>query len=363
MQNKKNSKVEKQEELIIKVKKNMKQMYCSMAALSALVMLAAGCGRQEASKTLPVKVKVMNVEPVAVTGGQDFSGTVEESSGSTLSFPVAGTVRQIRVEAGQRVAKGELIAALDEDALQSKYDADAAALEQAEDACRRMKQLHDNNSLPEMQWVEVQSRLKQARSAARISKKNLDDGRLYAPFAGVVSEKGVEVGQNVMPGTPVAKLVTVSQVKVSISVPENEISRIGMGQPVSVTVSALDGKVFSGKVVEKGIAANPLSRSYTVKALVDNPSGELMPGMLCTLNTGGEDAGTAIMLPASVIQTDEQNQMFVWVSDNGKARKRIIRIGRLEKSGVQVVSGLSSGESVIVEGQQKVSEGMDVTLM
>lgn len=339
----------------------MKVRHRSMAALCCLALMMTGCGQQEARESAPVKVKVTKVEPGTFGGGQEFSGTIEEASGSTLSFPVTGTVRHIRAEAGQRVAKGELIAVLDEASLKSAYDAAAAMLEQAEDAYQRMKQLHDNNSLPEIQWVEVQSKLKQARSAEAISKKNLADGRLYAPFSGVISEKSVEVGHNVMPGQPVVRLVTVNQVKVCVSIPENEISHIRMGQPVNVCVPALDGKTFSGKIVEKGIAANPLSRSYGVKALVDNRSGELMPGMICTMDVGNGSTGAAIILPASVIQTDERNRTFVWVNDNGKARKKTVQAGTLARNGVMILSGISAGDEVIVEGQQKVSEGTDIT--
>lgn len=255
-----------------------------MVVLCSLALMATGCKRQEARETRPpVRVKVMRVEPVTVFGGQTFSGTVEESSGTTLSFPVAGTVKKICVEPGQRVARGELIAVLDEATLQSAYDAAAATLTQAEDVYHRMKQLHDNGSLPEIQWVETQSKLRQAQSAENIARKALADGRLYAPFAGVISEKSVEVGHNVMPGVPVARLVATGQMKVNIAIPENEIASIAIGQIVSVNVSALGGKTFEGKIVEKGIAANTLSRSYDVKAAVDNPQGELMPGMICTL--------------------------------------------------------------------------------
>lgn len=338
----------------------MKTNCCSMLFLCSIVLLATGCGKQEKRETQHVKVKVMKVEPVITSGGQLFSGTVEESSGSTLSFPVAGTVTQIRVEAGQRVSKGELIAVLDEATLRNTHDAAVATLEQAEDAYRRMKQLHDNNSLPEIQWVETQSKLKQAQSAERISKKNLADGRLYAPFSGVISSKDVEIGHNVMPGSPVVRLVKVGQVKINIPVPENEIPRVSLGLPVSVCVQALDGKVFTGKVVEKGIAANPLSRSYDVKALIDNPSGELMPGMVCTLGIGTGITDRAIILPANIIQTDEQNRNFVWINTGGKASKKYVVTGRFEGDGVQIVSGIFAGDEVIVEGQQKVSDGTKV---
>ena len=331
-----------------------------MAALCCLA-LTTGCKQQKVQESQPVKVTVMKATPAALNCEQEFSGTVEESSGSTLSFPVAGTVQQVRVSAGQRVAKGELIAVLDEATLRNAHEATAALLAQAEDAYQRMKQLHDAGSLPEIQWVEVQSKLRQAQSAEAISKKNLADGKLYAPFSGVISEKNIEVGHNVMPGQPVVRLVTINQVKVCVSVPETEISQIDMGSVVTVCVSALNGKTFSGKIIEKGITANPLSRSYEVKALIENGSGELMPGMLCTMGIGSEEADTAITLPASVIQTDEQNHTFVWVNAGGKARKKMVQTAMLTRDGIVIQSGISAGDEVIVEGQQKVSEGMDIT--
>lgn len=339
----------------------MKVKHCSMAVLCCLALFMTGCKQQEVRESTPVKVTVMKVTPVTFSGEQEFSGTVEEASGSTLSFPVAGTVQQIRVTAGQRVAKGELIAVLDEVTLRNAYEAASALLLQAEDAYQRMKQLHDAGSLPEIQWIEVRSKLKQAQSAEAISKKNLADGRLCVPFTGIISEKNVEVGHNVMPGQPVVRLVTINQVKVCVSVPENEISQINMGGSVNVSVSALNGKTFSGKIVEKGIMAHPLSRSYEVKALIDNPSGELMPGMICTMGIENGETNSAIILPVSVIQTDEQNRTFVWVNEGGKARKKRIQLGTLTRNGVVIQSGLSVGDEVIVEGQQKVSEGMDIT--
>ncbi|MGM9868787.1 MAG: efflux RND transporter periplasmic adaptor subunit [Sodaliphilus sp.] len=335
---------------------------CGIAATCAIALLSTGCKQeQEAQKSQPVKVTVMKASPQIVGAEQEFSGTVEESSGTTMSFPVSGTLQQIRVEAGQRVAKGELVAVLDESTLRRTYDMAATALAQAQDAYNRMKILHDANSLPEIQWVEVESKLKQAQSAEAISKKNLADTRLYAPFSGVVSEKSVEVGYNVMPGQPVAKLVTIDRVKVCVSIPENEVSQIHLGASVQVRVPALNGKVFAGTIEEKGVIANSLSRSYEVKAIVSNPSAELMPGMVCTMAIASGKSTEAIVLPASVVQMSDHNHTFVWVNHNGKARKRQVQTGALTPSGVVIRSGIAAGDEVIVEGQQKVSEGMDIT--
>lgn len=330
--------------------------------MASLVIGLAGCSNREVQENGPVRVKVQTVQVQPMQGVQGFSGTIEEMTGSTLSFSVSGTLTQIRVSAGQRVRQGELIASVDDATLQNSHTLALAALEQAEDAYARMKQLHDANSLPEIQWTEVQSKLKQARSAEQIAQKNLKDSRLYAPFGGVIAEKNVEVGQNVMPGAPVVRLVGVEQVKVCISVPENEIAHIQVGQAARIRVSALDNREFEGSIVEKGIAAHPLSRSYEVKALVKNPSGELLPGMLCEMEVKQEQAREGILLANHIVQLDSENRQFVWVNRSGKAAKRYVTVGELSSRGVFIASGLNPGDEVLVEGQQKVSENMDITV-
>ena len=96
--------------------------------------------------------------------------------------------------------QGQLLATLDEVSMQNTYQAAKAALKQAEDTYQRMKELHEKGSLAEMKWVEVQSKLQQAQSMEAVARKNLTDCQLYAPFSGVIAEKSLEVGQNVVPG-------------------------------------------------------------------------------------------------------------------------------------------------------------------
>jgi len=326
------------------------------------ISLLTGCRQNRVEKSVkPVEVKIMKMVLTEIDTGQEYSGTIEEESGSSLSFSVSGTIKQIPVVEGQHVTKGQLIAVVDDESFRNGYEAALSMREQAQDTYDRMKQLHDNGSLPEIQWVEAESKLRQAVSSEQIAKKNLNDTKLYAPYSGVISEKNVEIGQNVMPGQSVVRLVTIDQVKVCASIPENEISQINMGVPVNVRVSALNGKTFSGKIVEKGVMAHPLSRSYEVKALIDNHSGELMPGMICTMGIENGASNSVITLPTSVIQTDEQNRTFVWVNEGGKARKKIVQTGTLTRNSIVIASGISVGDEVIVEGQQKVSKGMDVT--
>lgn len=342
----------------------MKTTLFSTAVL--LAVLLTGCSGQNdpADSVKPVRVKAMTVTTDTPAGSNQYSGTVEEENGTSLSFATAGTVQTMHVHLGQRVSAGQLIATLDPLSLQSSYNAARATLEQAEDAYRRMKELHDKGSLPEIKWVEVQSQVEQARSMEQIAAKSLRDSKLYAPYAGVVAEKDVEVGQNVMPGVPVVRLVSTSGLKVKIAVPESEITAVAIGQKATVGVSALGGKTFAAVVVEKGVVAHSLSRSYEVKLRIEGSERDLMPGMVTdvTLAPATADESAVCVVPARIVQLDEHNATFVWTVVHGKAHKTVIDCGEYYADGVVVLKGLQAGDTVLVEGQQKVCEGTEVSL-
>lgn len=340
----------------------MKMIRCFVLAVSASLALA-GCQVKE-EKTggpSPVRVKVMKVALSEQKTSGRFSGTVEEAAGTPLSFSVMGTVNAVSFRLGDRVEKGQLLASLDATSVRSSYDAAKAALVQAEDAYRRMKELHGKGSLPEIKWVEVQSKLQQARSMEEMARKNLKDCKLYVPFSGVIADKSVEVGQNVIPGMAVGKLLGVSRLKVKISMPESEIASVSLHQKAEIVVPALGSRRFSGMVSEKGIMADPFSRSYEVKIDVADAGGDLMPGMVTEVRLAGADGGTAVIVPARIVQLDEKNRSFVWIDNNGVAEKRVISCGDFAGDGVVITSGLKVEDRIIVEGQQKVCNGTKIT--
>ena len=329
--------------------------------LAAVVLTSCG-GKSTAEGTGSgaVKVETMQVAGSGADALRSYSGTVEEENGTLLSFATSGTVDGVYIKDGESVGKGRLIATLDPTQARNMHNAALAALTQAEDAWRRMKELYDKGSLPEIKWIEAQTTLQQARSAEKMAAKSLADCRLYAPFTGVISQKNVERGQNVMPGTPVAKLVTVDRLKVKIAVPENEISQIAVGQKASVSIAALGGEVMTGTVTEKGVTADPMSRAYDVKITLRNNGRKMMPGMVAEVSIRRQDETATCIIPAHIVQIDENNNEFVWLAVGGKAVKRIITCGDFTASGVTVTSGLAAGDNIIVAGQHKVSNGTRV---
>ncbi len=335
----------------------------SVALLSSLLMGCGSNGNKQEEATGEVKVKVITVgaadENLAASASEDYnySGTVEEESGASLSFLTGGTITQLKVKMGDRVRKGQLIATVDPTSIRNSYEMARTTKEQAEDAFKRMKQLHDKGSLPEIKWVETKSQLQQAVSAENIARKSLNDCSLYAPFDGVISEKYAEVGQIAAPGMPIAKLVTTSVLNVKISVPESELANVSVRQHAKVQVPALSNRQFEGYVVEKGVIADPISRSYSVKIRVNNASKDLLPGMVTGVSLDGGTASPAIVIPARLIQLGDDNSNFVWVDEGGKAVRRTVVCSDYRSNGVNIASGLKNGDKLIVEGQQKVCTG------
>lgn len=346
----------------------------SLRHILFFALLAAICscgGREKKTGQKPVKVRVQQVGAVQVNGERGYSGTVREESGVSLSFPLAGTVERVAVDEGQMVSKGQLVATLnstDQTGAQQSAHAVTAqarqALRQAQDSYDRAKGLHDSGVISEAKWVQAQTALAEAQEGVKsaaaletIARKSSGDTRLTAPFSGYISERDADVGQNVMPGVMVAKLVHIDRVKIAIGVPEAEVGQIAKGETMMVRCDALGGSVFYGKVVETGVSADPLTRTYDVKLLVDNPDHKLLPGMVCNVYSRFRRGETSVFVPANVVQLNPDNKMFVWIVKNGKATKRFIRFIADTSQGVRVSGGLEPGDQLIVEGQQKVSEG------
>lgn len=349
----------------------MKRSLKRLMIIVVVFVLSACGGHQEKASQKAVKVKVTQVGAVQVNGERGYSGTVTEENGVSLSFSTAGTIRTMPVSEGQMVSRGQLIATLDGvDQASTLSSAHAVtqqarqALRQAQDTYNRSKGLHEAGVISDAKWVQAQTALEEAREALKsaaalenISRKGQGDTRLTAPYAGYISTKATDVGQNVIPGEMVVKLVHIDRVKVKISVPEAEIEAITPGETMLITCDALSGQAFYGRVVEKGVSADPLSRTYEVKLLIDNPQHKLLPGMICNVYSRFTRGQTSVFVPANVVQLNEDNRVFVWVVKDGKATKRFINFLADTSQGVRVSGGLQPGDLMIVEGQQKVSEG------
>ena len=337
------------------------------ALLMGTVILAA-CGRNEKNYMVEaLKVTTETVSASTANVGKHYVGKVEEESSTPVSFIGMGTVTKIHVEEGQYVTKGQLIAEMDPTQCENTYQAAKATLDQALDAKERMEILHNSQSISDIDWVNVQTKVRTAQSSLDIASKALKDCHLTAPCSGIIGKKQMESGMTALPSQPVCTILDIAKVKVKISVPEKEIAFFNPGQSkgksVTVFAEALGGKTFRSTQFVRSVQGDPLTHTYDVRFSLSNPGNELLPGMVVNVATEDDmaDAENRVMtVPVRSVQQGADGRQFVWLAKDGKACRRSVQVSQAQGDRITILSGLSEGEKVIVEGYQKVSEGSEI---
>ena len=340
---------------ILKMKKSI--------LLLLTVLLVGSCGQKKEQQTkAPVRVKTQVVSPGMVDNAQTYVGIVEEHEATAVSFTGMGVVKRMLVNEGQAVSRGQLIAEMDDTQARNVLSGAEAQMTQANDALERYKMLHDNGSLPEVQWVEIQSKVAQAKSQLDVAKKNLADCRLTAPVSGIIGKKLVGAGETALPSQAVVNILDISTVKVKVAIPEAEIGGINANTPTSIKVDAINGSYQGGRI-EKGVEADALTHTYDIRINVANSGRKLLPGMVASvrfISEGSQTIGSK-MIPMTSVQKNADGSLFVWTVDQKKTVHRTpVTIGQTEGNYVLVSDGLNMGDRIVIEGYQKLYTGCKV---
>jgi len=335
-----------------------------------LPLLLVGCGDADPSQLkeklmggqAEERVIAVGVQRIDTVGGlvrNSYPGALEESHSVDISFKYGGTLQQLNVEEDSHVRKGQVLARVSSPSMESSLRAAQATLEQAQDAYDRLKKVHDNGSLPEIKWREMVANLEKAQASYDLANAMLADNTLTAPFEGTVTGLNVTLGESVTPLKPIMRLIGSNDLVVKITVPENEIGKVQVGDEAYILIPALNDRRYQGTVVERSMTASLLTHSYPVKVSITEPDKELLPGMVGKVVLQG-DINNGITIPANAVLINNEGK-FVWVAEDSRATRRHITISGYSGNGAVVGEGLKTGDIVIVEGYQKVSEGMKVS--
>lgn len=326
--------------------------------------LLFACGEkkeQQGSSSEAIAVVTEKAEMSSNYGMTPYVGTVQASSTTMVSFNGTGILKEVKVSEGQFVKKGQLLATVDDSQAQNALKAAKAMLEQALDAEKRMKQLHDSGSLPDMKWIEVESKVQQAEASYEMCRKTVDDCKIYATSSGVVSNKIMSVGENVLPSEPILSILNINDVKVQVSIPEKEIAAIGSDTPSTICVEALGGETFQGGRIEKGVSADALTHTYNIYINLPNPEQKLLPGMVTSVLLSKKAAEPALTVPVKAVQQAADKSLFVWIKESNKAKRITVELGETVGNRVIINGGqLTVGQQIVVEGYQKLTEGAEV---
>lgn len=320
-----------------------KNAYILCTVLAALCMMACS-GKEKKQNTDVLKVTTETVCLSSDAAPASYVGVVEEGTSVAVSFTGMGMIRQVHVSEGQAVRKGQLLAEMDKTQAENALAMAQATHKQATDALERMRKLHENKSLADMKWVEVQSKVKQAEASLSAARKMLEDCSIHAPIDGVVGKKSLSTGETALPSQPVVSILSIRKLKVKVSIPEREIAVISPSTPSSLTIEALNGKQVSGGAIEKGVVADAATHTYDIRINIDNPDGDILPGMVAKVALSGQTGQQGMYLPIRAVQQSAGGNLFVWTMADGKAHRSNVSVGETVGDRIQILSGLSEGD-------------------
>jgi len=337
---------------------------CNHAPASEGPARSAGAGdgtSASAAATGAVPVRVAPVTVQALEETIEISGSLASPEDSTIAAEVDGKLVGLRVDLGDRVRRGEMLARVNPDEYRFRMEQAEAQRQQAEANLRRVEQLARSEMVAAQQLDDARSAAAQARAMADLAKKKFADTEVRAPFDGAIAKRNVSAGEYVRVGQPLFEVVILDPLKITGEVPERYLSEVRAGDEVEAHVDAFPGRGFAGKISRISPAVNPQSRAFTVEARIGG-AGVLKPGLFAKVHLHRAGKQPATLVPEAAV-TAFAGVSKVYVIVGGLAHERPVEVVRHLEGGQAVVKGqLQTGEQVAVAGVARLADGVPVVI-
>ena len=279
-----------------------------------------------------------------------------------ITAKVTGIVQSIRFQEGQPVREGELLVDLDAAALRAELDQARALFDDARSQLVRGRGLQAGQTIAAQRLETLEALTRQAEGRVRQAEARLQELRVLAPFSGRVGLRQVSVGALVQPGTVVTTLDDISRVRVEFSVPELFVARVRVGSPVVARSGAFGDRRFEGRVAVVDTRIDTATRTIRVISEFDNADEALKPGLFMTVDIELERRDGALLIAEEALDPIGDRN-FVYVVRENRARRVEVRLGQRMPGEVEVLSGVSAGDQVVVQGIQRLRNDAPVRVV
>lgn len=295
----------------------------------------------------------------------EIQGNVNTKENILIQPEIPGTLASLNVKAGQHVAKGQVLARVDDGGMSQQVASLQTQYDLAKTTYERQKNLWDQKIGSEIQFLQAKTQMISLQKSVAQAKAGLSKTLIKAPFSGTIDEVFVERGQVVAASMQgLMRIVNLSNMYLSTSVPESYIGKIKVGTTVDVFLTSLN-KTYKGKVRQIGNFINPNNRSFGIEVSVPNTDNLLRPNQVAKLKIIDYVNPKAIVVPTNIIQEDAQKNKFVYVVSNSKgktglAKKVMVQTGQSSDNVTEIINGLSTEDLLVTEGANTISEGMQL---
>ena len=328
------------------------------------VQLEAELKAATATETPPVNVVTLDLQPTVLRDKINLPGVIEPWERLDLMAKIGGSIEEVFVKEGEQVRQGQLIARIESKDYQIALDSAKAAYELAKISLARNQSLRSKGIATQANLDELEAQFRQAKAAVENAELQLSRCRITAPLAGVISRLDAKIGSvvNQMVPASIAEILQLDQVKAMVSIPESDVAAVRKLKNVEVEIQALGHEKVRGAVYFLAPVTETQAHVYRLELRIPNQDHHILPGMFVRADIVKEVRAQALAVPLfSVISRNKEQ--FVYLEENGAARKKTVQTGFLEGWQVLITDGLQAGDKVIVEGHRSVEDGQKVKVV
>ncbi len=333
----------------------------SLAGSALILAVLSGCKsepppQQALPEMPPVAVSVASAEAVNPPRQTQIMATVEAAQSASIAARISGNITALPVFPGSRVSKGDTLVVISADEIEAQLNQARAQRDQARRNLKREQSLLSKNAATPESVKTLEEQATIAEAALTEAQTMLDYTTIKAPFNGIVTAKPANVGDLAIPGRTLLSLESESSLQVIADIPEALVLKLSIGDQLPIEIEAA-GVELVGTIIEIAPTADPTSRSAPIKLRIP-PSEDVRSGQFARVILPGS-AGTAIMIPSSAVSPFGQLER-VFVVKDGMVRLQLVKTGLLSDDRVEVLSGISEGDRVVVSDSRELSDGRKI---
>lgn len=325
-------------------------------------LIAANKAAEVSREKPPVNAVTLTLSPTTITDRINLPGYIEPWTRLNLLAKLNGTVTEVLVKEGERVKKDDILARIEDDDFRIALDRAEAAYNLAKAEYNRNKSIYDKGGIPTAILDSNRTNMLQAKADYENAKLLLSRTRVTSPMDGIIRRLDAKVGLQLAVGDAIAEILDTEHMKGVIGIPESDVTAVRRLEDVNLTVQALGDKVVTGKKYFLSPSPETAARLYNLELDLDNSGGEMLDGMFVRADVVKKQITGTLAVPfySVISRNDEQ---YVFIEEEGVARKKKVRLGIMEKWMVQIVAGLNPGDQLLIEGHRDVEDNQKIQVI
>ncbi len=349
--------------------KRRKRLFAGLGVLLLFLVLAypkvaplfsSSAQGEQSNQSDRLQVEVAVTEPTSLQRKISSTGTILANETIDLRSEVSGKITSIYLREGQSVQEGDLLIKINDSELQAQLNRAEHRLELAEQREGRQAKLLEEGGISQEDYDATLNEVNVLRSEVNLIEAQIDKTEIRAPFDGKVGLKYVSDGSYISPTTRIASLQNIDPVKIDFSIPERYYNHVQTGDTIVFNVQTAE-QSFKGNIYAIEPAIDRDARSVQLRARSDNKDALLLPGSFADIELILESSDNALTVP-TIALVPELGGQYVYLYRNGEAVKQEVRTGIRSESQVEILEGISPGDSVLTTGLLQVREGMPIEI-